>query len=44
VRKAVTRIPEAVQPEPKRTVRVQAFDDAGALVHASTSAPTATTW
>ncbi len=33
VRKAVTRIPEAVQPKPKRTVRVQAFDDAGSLVH-----------
>jgi len=33
VRKAVTRIPEALQPKPKRTVRVQAFDDAGTLVH-----------
>ena len=33
VRKAVTRIPEALQPKPKRTVRVQAYDDAGTLVH-----------
>ena len=33
VRKAVTRIPEALQPKPKRTVRVMAFDDAGAVVH-----------
>lgn len=29
----VTRIPERLQPSPKRTVRVQAFDDAGRLVH-----------
>ena len=29
----VTRIPEKLQPKPKRTVRVQAYDDAGALVH-----------
>jgi hypothetical protein len=33
VRKAVTRIPEALQPKPKRTVRVQAYDDGGRLVH-----------
>lgn len=33
VRKAVTRIPESLQPKPKRTVRVQAFDDGGRLVH-----------
>jgi len=29
----VTQIPEALQPKPKRTVRVQAYDDAGVLVH-----------
>lgn len=29
----VTRIPEALQPKPKRTVRVQAYDAEGALVH-----------
>ncbi|MBB6626185.1 SMP-30/gluconolactonase/LRE family protein [Nocardioides sp. KIGAM211] len=33
LRRQVTRIPERVQPKPKRTVRVQAYDDAGALVH-----------
>jgi sugar lactone lactonase YvrE len=33
VRRAVTRIPEALQPKPKRTVRVMAFDDAGTCVH-----------
>ncbi|CAM3207460.1 SMP-30/gluconolactonase/LRE family protein [Nocardioides dubius] len=33
LRRAVTRLPEAVQPAPKRTIRVQAFDDAGTLVH-----------
>ena len=33
LRRQVTRIPERLQPAPKRTVRVQAFDDAGALVH-----------
>ena len=33
LRRAATRIPEAVQPKPKRTVRVQAFDDVGTLVH-----------
>ncbi len=29
----VTRIPEALQPKPKRTVRVQAYDDRARLVH-----------
>lgn len=33
LRRAVTRLPEALQPAPQRTVRVQAFDDTGALVH-----------
>ncbi|HXH80830.1 SMP-30/gluconolactonase/LRE family protein [Nocardioides sp.] len=33
VRKAVTRIPEALQPKPKETIRVQAYDDTGVLVH-----------
>ncbi|GAB6984968.1 SMP-30/gluconolactonase/LRE family protein [Nocardioides pyridinolyticus] len=33
VRKLVTRIPEPLQPKPKRTVRAQAFDDEGRLVH-----------
>jgi sugar lactone lactonase YvrE len=33
IRRRVTRIPAALQPVPKRTVRVQAYDDAGALVH-----------
>lgn len=33
LRRLVTRIPEALQPKPKRTARVQAFDDAGRLVH-----------
>jgi sugar lactone lactonase YvrE len=33
LRRMVTRIPERLQPKPKRTVRVQAYDDAGALVH-----------
>lgn len=32
LRKAATRIPERLQPAPRRTVRVQAFDDAGVLV------------
>lgn len=29
----VTRIPERLQPKPKRTIRVQAYDDQGVLVH-----------
>ena len=33
LRKLVTKIPEALQPKPKRTIRVQAYDDAGILVH-----------
>lgn len=33
LRRLVTRIPAALQPKPKRTVRVQAYDDAGTLVH-----------
>lgn len=33
VRRTVTRIPEPLQPKPQRTVRVQAYDDAGTLVH-----------
>ena len=33
VRKAVTKVPEALQPKPKRTVRAMAFDDAGECVH-----------
>jgi sugar lactone lactonase YvrE len=33
LRRQVTRIPERLQPKPKRTVRVQAYDDAGSLVH-----------
>ena len=33
VRRAATRIPEPLQPKPQRTVRAQAYDDAGTLVH-----------
>jgi hypothetical protein len=33
VRRTVTRIPERLQPAPKNTVRVQAFDDDGRVVH-----------
>jgi sugar lactone lactonase YvrE len=33
LRRMVTRIPEKLQPKPKKTVRVQAYDDAGTLVH-----------
>ena len=33
LRRIATRIPEALQPKPKRTVRVMAFDDAGEVVH-----------
>jgi len=32
LRRGVTRIPQRLQPAPKRTIRVQAYDDAGALV------------
>ncbi|WP_310963751.1 SMP-30/gluconolactonase/LRE family protein [Nocardioides terrisoli] len=33
VRRMVTRIPEPLQPKPKRTARVQAYDADGGLVH-----------
>ncbi len=33
IRKLATRIPERLQPAPKRTIRAQAYDDAGRLVH-----------
>ncbi|NYE37951.1 sugar lactone lactonase YvrE [Nocardioides cavernae] len=33
LRRLVTRIPEALQPRPKQTIRVQAYDDTGGLVH-----------
>jgi sugar lactone lactonase YvrE len=33
VRRMVTKIPEALQPKPKRTIRVQAYADDGRLVH-----------
>jgi sugar lactone lactonase YvrE len=33
IRRQITKIPEPLQPAPKRTVRVQAYDDAGRLVH-----------
>ncbi|WP_435741404.1 SMP-30/gluconolactonase/LRE family protein [Nocardioides sp. SYSU DS0663] len=33
VRKLTTRIPERLQPKPARTVRVQAYDETGRLVH-----------
>ena len=33
LRKLVTRIPERLQPKPKQSVRVQAYDEFGALVH-----------
>jgi sugar lactone lactonase YvrE len=33
LRRMVTRIPESIQPKPKRTVRAMAFDDAGTCVH-----------
>ena len=33
LRKLATRLPEKLQPTVKRTVRVQAYDDAGTLVH-----------
>ncbi|MDT0201398.1 SMP-30/gluconolactonase/LRE family protein [Nocardioides sp. AE5] len=32
LRRAATRIPEALQPKPKRTVRAQAYDEHGTLV------------
>jgi sugar lactone lactonase YvrE len=33
LRRAATRIPEALQPKVRRTVRAQAYDDTGRLVH-----------
>ena len=33
LRKAVTRVPEALQPKPRRTIRVQAYAADGRLVH-----------
>lgn len=33
LRRQVTRIPDPLQPAPKRTIRVQAYDAAGQLVH-----------
>jgi sugar lactone lactonase YvrE len=33
VRKAATRLPKRLQPKPKQTARVQAYDDTGKLVH-----------
>lgn len=33
VQRNATRVPEVLQPRPKRTVRVQAYDEAGRLVH-----------
>lgn len=33
IRRQITRIPQRLQPAPKRTVRVQAYDDDGRLVH-----------
>ena len=33
IRRTATRIPERLQPKPHRTVRAQAYDDAGTLVH-----------
>jgi sugar lactone lactonase YvrE len=33
LRRVATKIPDPLQPKPKQTVRVQAYDDAGRLVH-----------
>ena len=33
LRRGVTKVPMALQPQPKRTVRVQAYDASGRLVH-----------
>ena len=33
LQRSVTRVPDALQPKPRRTVRVQAYDDQGRLVH-----------
>jgi sugar lactone lactonase YvrE len=39
LRRAITRIPEALQPRPKQTIRVQAYADDGRLVHDLDLAP-----
>lgn len=39
LRRVATRVPEALQPKPKQTVRVQAYDDTGRLVHDVDVAP-----
>ena len=44
LRRQVTRIPDGLQPKPKRTVRVQAYDDDGRWCTTSTSTPPTTTW
>jgi len=33
LRRAASRLPQLLQPKPKRTVRVMAFDDSGGVVH-----------
>ena len=33
LRRRASRIPDALQPQPKRTARVQAYEDTGRLVH-----------
>jgi sugar lactone lactonase YvrE len=33
IRRRITRLPESLQPAPKRTVRVQAYDNDGRLIH-----------
>ncbi|WP_433360093.1 SMP-30/gluconolactonase/LRE family protein [Actinoplanes sp. CA-142083] len=33
IRRGVTRIPDPLQPAPKRTIRVQAYDNEGKLIH-----------
>ena len=40
LRRVVTRLPEAIQPKPKRTARVQAYDLEGRLVHDVDADPT----
>ena len=44
MRRAVTKIPERLQPKPKRTIRAQAYDDAGSLVHDVDLPDSTTTW
>jgi hypothetical protein len=33
LRRGVTKLPAFLQPAPQRTIRVQAYDDSGTLVH-----------